>query len=260
MIRLAMGVLDGAKIMRDSVAVVRRNAALLWFPAISTVCLALTAGFWVLWGASLYETNGRPLVLVPLVIGGLYSLSFLGVFFSVALAAAAAEAVAGGDASVGDGIDVAFDRLGGIAGWAAISILIALLIGFVKSIKGLRLVGTLGEVGWSFATIFVVPLIALDDEDAASATRRSFQLARENWKTESGGLVALRAALLVPGVILAVDWSLLSGGHVQSAPGKALLVLVLLCGIAVGVAAGVVRQVFAVTLCHDATGLEPTAV
>ena len=121
-----MGVLDGTKIMRGSVALVRRNAALLWFPVISTVCLAVTAGFWILWGTSLYETGSRPILLVPLAVGGLYSLSFLGVFFSVALAAAAAEAVAGSEASVGDGIDVAFDRLGGIAGWAAVSILIAL--------------------------------------------------------------------------------------------------------------------------------------
>jgi len=43
------------------------------------------------------------------------------------------------------------------------------------------------------------------------------------------------------------------------AAGKALLVLALVGGIAVGVGAGVVRQVFAVTLCHDATGLELAA-
>jgi hypothetical protein len=251
-----MDVLDGTEIMRDSAAVVRKNPSLLWFPVLSTVCLALLAGFWVLWGTSIYQTHGRSATfLVPLVVGGLYTLSYLGVFFSVALAGAAAEAVAGREASVGDGIDLAFDRLGGIAGWAAISIFVALLLGLVKGIKGLRIAGAVAQVAWSFATIFVVPLIALDDESATSATRRSFQLSRQNWQAESGGLVALRAALLVPGVILALDWELLSKGHVHSVAGKALLVLVLLGGIAVGVAAGVVRQVFAVTLCHDATGL-----
>jgi hypothetical protein len=251
-----VGVFDGTKIMRDSVAVVRANPGLLWFPVLSTVCLALLAGFWVLWGTSIYQTHGRSTVfLVPLVLGGLYSLSFLGVFFGVALAGAAAEAVAGRGASVGDGIDIAFDRLGGIAGWAAISIVVGLLLGLVKSIKGLRIAGSAAQVAWSFATLFVVPLIALDDENAPSATRRSFQLSRENWQSESGGLVALRAALLVPGIILALDWELLAKGHVHSVPAKALLVLVLVCGIAVNVAAGVVRQVFAVTLCHDATGL-----
>jgi hypothetical protein len=251
-----MGVFDGTKIMRDSVAVVRENPSLLWFPVLSTVCLALLAGFWVLWGTSIYQTRGHSTIfLALLVVAGLYSLSLLGVFFSVALSAAAAGAVGEGDASVGHGIDVAFDRLGGIAGWAAVSVLVGIGIGFVKSVKGLRLVGDAAQVAWSFATIFVVPLIALDDENASSATRRSFELSRQNWQAESGGLVALRAALLVPGVILALDWELLSKGHVHSAAGKAFLVLVLVCGIAVSVAAGVVRQVFAVTLCHDATGL-----
>jgi hypothetical protein len=247
-----MGVVDGAQLMRDSYAVVRRNAALLWFPVISTSCLAVLAGFWVLWGDSLYVTGGTSIVLIPLVIAGLYSLSFVGVFFSVALAGTAAEVIDGGEPSIGDGIDVAFDRLGAIAAWAAISIFVALAIGLVKSIKGLRLLGDAAQIAWSFATIFVVPLIALDDVGAESARQKSFHLARQEWQVESGGLLALQAALLVPGVILAVDVELLTHHHVHSVAGKALLLLVLLAGIGVAVAGNVVRQVFAVTLCRDA--------
>jgi len=40
-----MSIKDGARVMRDSFDVVRRDRALLWFPVISTACLALTAGF-----------------------------------------------------------------------------------------------------------------------------------------------------------------------------------------------------------------------
>jgi hypothetical protein len=69
---------------------------------------------------------------------------------------------------------------------------------------------------------------------------------------ESGGLLALQAALLVPAVILAVDVELLTHRHVHSVTGKALLLFVLLAGIGVAVAGNVVRQVFAVTLCRDA--------
>ncbi|HKT43666.1 MAG TPA: DUF6159 family protein [Gaiellaceae bacterium] len=249
-----MGVLDGTKLMRDSLAVVRANARLLWFPVISTVSLALIAGFWILWGTSLYDAHGTSLLLVPLVVAGLYSLSFVAVFFSVALAGTASEAVEGSEPSVGDGIDIAFDCLGAIAGWAAMSLFVGLLIGLVKSSKGLRLLGTAAQVAWSFATLFVVPLIAMEDIGAEGARRRSFQLSKENWQAESGGLVALRAALLIPGVIMYGDWKLLASGHVNSIPGKALLLVVLLCGIAVSVAASVVRQVFAVTLYRDTAG------
>ena len=127
------------------------------------------------------------------------------------------------------------------------------MLEFVKSIKGLRWLGTAAQIAWSFATIFVVPLIALEGLDSASARQRSFQLAKENWRAESGGLVALRAALLVPGLLFYLDGKLLSSGHVHSLAGKALLGALLLCGFGVAVAAGVVRQVFAVSLYRDAT-------
>ena len=251
-----MGITDGARLMRTSFAVVRRERELLWFPVLSTGCLAVTAGYWILQGASLYEARGRSLLFVPLVLAALYSLAFVGIFFSVALAGAAVEAINGGDPSLSSGVKIAWNRLGGIAGWAAYSMFVAVALGFVKSIKGLRLLGTAAEVAWSFATIFVIPLIALEDLDSTSARKSSFQLAKENWRAESGGLGALRAALLIPGVVLYMDVKLLSGGHVHSLAGKALLGALLVCGLGVTVAANVVRQVFAVSLYRNAT---PTA-
>src|SRR5207249_5276915 len=101
---------------------------------------------------------------------------------------------------------------GGIAGWAAYSISVALVLGFVKSIKGLRWLGEAAQVAWSFATIFVVPLIALEGVDAESARRRSLQLSKENWRAESGGLGALRATLLLPGVLFFLAGKLLFSG------------------------------------------------
>jgi hypothetical protein len=169
------------------------------------------------------------------------------------LAGAAVEAINGGDPSFSYGVNIAWNRLGGIAGWAGYSIFVAVVLGFVKSIKGLRWLGTAAEIAWSFATIFVVPLIALEDLDSASARQNSFQLAKENWRAESGGLGALRAALLVPGALFYLAGKLLSDGQVHSLAGKALLVAVLVCGFGVAVAAGVVRQVFAVSLYRNAT-------
>ncbi len=248
-----MGIRDGARLMRASFDVVRRDPALLWFPVISTVCLALTAGFWIYQGVWLYAVRGPALFFVPLVIAGLYSLSFVGVFFSVALAGAAGEVITGGEPSFGDGVDVAWSRLGGIAGWAGYSVFVSLALGFVESIKGLRWVGKAAEIAWSFATIFVVPLIALEGLDSPSARRRSFQLVKEDWRAESGGLAALRATLLLPGLLFYLDGKLLFGGHVHSLAGKALLGAVLVFGLGLGVAVSVIRQVFAVSLYRIAT-------
>jgi hypothetical protein len=239
--------------MRASYGVVRRDPELLWFPVLSAACLALTAGFWIFEGAWLYAVSGRSLLFVPLVVAGLYSLSFVGVFFNVALAGAAAQALDGGEPSFNDGFNIAWTRVRGIAGWAAYAVSVAIVLGFVKSIRGLRWLGAAAEIAWSFATIFVVPLIAFDGLDASSARRESFHRAKENWRAESGGLGALRAALLLPGLLFYVAARLLSGGHVHSLAAQALLGLVLVCGFGVSVAAGVVRQVFAVQLYRTTT-------
>jgi hypothetical protein len=69
-------------------------------------------------------------------------------FFSVALAGAAAEAIDGGEPSFSDGVDVAWTRLGGIAGWAGYSLFVALVLELVKSIKGLRWLGVAAQVAW----------------------------------------------------------------------------------------------------------------
>jgi hypothetical protein len=50
---------------------------------------------------------------VPLVIAGLYSLAFVGVFFSVALVGAVADVINGGEPSFRDGVDIAWNRLDG---------------------------------------------------------------------------------------------------------------------------------------------------
>ena len=202
---MASGFGDGARLMRASFELVRRDPALLWFPVISTCCLALTAGFWIFEGAWLYAINGAWFFYVPLVAIGLYSL------------------------------------------------FVAFVISFVKSIKGLRWLGAAAQVAWSFATIFVVPLIAFEGLDSEGARRRSFQLAKENWRTETGGLGALRAALLLPGLLFYLDAKLLFSGHVHSAGAKALLGFVLVCGFALSAAVSVVRQLFAVELYRSET-------
>ena len=250
---MAGGIADGARLMRASFELVRRDPALLWFPVVSTCCLVLSAGFWIFEGAWLYAVNGAWFFYVPLVAIGLYSLFFVGIFFNVALAGAAAQSLDGEEPTLGDGLDVAWSRLGGIAGWAGYSLFVAFVVRFVKSIKGLRWLGAAAEIAWSFATIFVVPLIAFEGLDSEGARRRSFQLVKENWRTETGGLGALRAVLLVPGVLFYLDAKLLFEGHAHSPGAKALLGIVLVCGFALSAAVGVVRQVFAVKLYRVST-------
>ena len=100
-------------------------------------------------------------------------------------------------------------------------------------------------------------MIAIEGLGAGTARRRSLQIAKESWRAESGGLGALQAALLVPGVVFYVDAKLLFGGHAHSLAAKGLLGAVFLCGIGLAMAVSVTRQVFAVSLYRTAAAGEP---
>jgi hypothetical protein len=243
---MEIGVREGAGLMRTSFDLVRHDPALLWFPVVSTFCLVATAGFWLFEGAWLHTVHGPGILFVPLVVVGLYSLDFVGIFFSVALAGAANAVLDGSAPSFSDGFNIAWSRLGSIARWAGYSLCVSLALSFVQRFH--RWVGTAAQIAWSFATFFVVPLIAVEGMGAGDARRRSFELARMNWQAETGGLGALQAVMFVPVVLFVLAFKLLESGRVHSHPAQALLALIVLMGIALGIAAGVVRQVFAVWL------------
>ena len=246
-----IGIRGGAGLMRTSFDLVRHDRALLWFPVASTFCLLATAGFWLFEGAWLHAVRGPGILFVPLVLLALYSLDFVGIFFSVALAGAANAVLDGREPSFGDGLNVAWSRLGSIARWAGYSLCVSLALSFLQ--RSRRWIGTAAEIAWSFATFFVVPLIALEGMGAGDARRRSFELAWMNWQAETGGLGALQAVMFVPVVVFVAAYKLLESGRVHSHAAEALLVLVLLAGILLGIAADAVRQVFAVWLYRTAT-------
>lgn len=243
---MAMNLRYGAQLMRTSLDLVRTNRALLWFPVVSTFCFVITTGFWIMQGAWLYWLDGSPLLFVPLVAVGLYSLTFIGVFFNVALVGAADAVLDGKEASFGAGLSVALSRLGNIARWAAYSLFVSVALGFMRRIN--RWLGATAEIAWNFATFFVVPAIALEGLDAGDARRQSFQLARKNWQAESGGLGALRVVLFVPALVFGYAAQMLDHGSIHSPTGRVLLGIFVLLGFALFTAAGTIRQVFATWL------------
>jgi hypothetical protein len=243
---MAMPIRGGARLMRVSFALVRHDRTLLWYPLASSVCFVVTAAFWVYEGVWLSTIRGTQLFYLPLVLAGLYSLAFVGVFFNVALAGAAGVALTGRDASFRDGMDVAWSRLGPIARWALYSLCVSIALSFAEMIS--KWLGRAAEVAWNFATFFVVPLIAFEGLTAGAARGRSFELARLNWQAEGSGLALLQAVMVVPGLVGYFAFKALDGGHVHSSAARALVFAVLLAVTALALVAGVVRHVFAVSL------------
>ena len=117
----------GWELTKKSGRVLRSHRSLVRFPLFGGVAsIALTI---ILLGPGLYLIDdGEIAPGAPLVVIGVYLLAFVGVCFGVGLAACADLIFRGEEASFGDGMAVARSRLPQIAGWAALSATVGLLL------------------------------------------------------------------------------------------------------------------------------------
>ena len=132
---------------------------------------------------------------------------FVIVFFNVALVSAASSRLAGGHATINDGLEAAWQRKGKIFQWALLSATVGILLRMIEErTSGLgRLFGGLMGMAWTLASYFVVPVLAAEDVGPAEALQRSADLFRETWGEEvvggfSFGLIFTLLAL--PGLAL----------------------------------------------------------
>ncbi len=129
----------GWELTKKSWGVLRDNPDLFRFPvygAVATVPLAV-----ITLGPGLYFIEQDSIgAAIPFIAVGLFVLAFIGIYFSVGLAAAADRLFRGENASVADGLAVARERLGPIAGWALFSTIVG------TALSALESQGTLGEI------------------------------------------------------------------------------------------------------------------
>jgi hypothetical protein len=250
----------GWALAKQSFRVLRDDRSLLLFPIISIPVALVGTAIVMGPGIALYTADNQEAILIAFGVVTLYVLTFVTVFFNVALAAAASTSLAGGDASVGEGLRVARGRLGVIAAWALIQTVVGVIISAIQgatneSVVG-RILGGLVSVAWSAATFFVVPVIALEGVGPKEAFKRSVSVLRERWgegvvgSASASGIVFLVAlpALLALGV---GGYALIDGG--QDVAGGVLLALagvVLVAAILIG---GTVSAIFRVALFRFAT-------
>ena len=250
----------GWALTKQSFRVLRDDRSLLLFPIIS-IPVALAGTAIVMGpGVALYTADNQEAILIAFGVVALYVLTFVTVFFNVALAAAASTSLAGGDSSVGEGLRAARGRLGVIAAWALVQTVVGVIISAIQSatnesVVG-RILGGLLSFAWSAATFFVVPVIALEGVGPKEAFKRSVSVLRERWgegvvgSASASGIVFLVAlpALLALGV---GGYALIDSG--QDVAGGVLLALagvVLVVAILVG---GTVSAIFRVALYRFAT-------
>jgi len=195
----------GWALTKKSWSLLREHPSLIRFPlygAVATTLLAI-----VTLGPGLYLWDDDQLAgAIPLILIGVYVLSFVGFYFSVGLAACADMIFRGQEASIGDGLAVARTRIVQISGWAAVSAAISLVMGLLEN-QG----GTLGTVAarlvgmaWSLITFISIPVIAIEGTGPFETIKRSASLFRERWGQQITGNLAIGGAVFLIGVLPAI--------------------------------------------------------
>jgi len=203
----------GWGLTKKSWGLLKQHPSLIRFPlygGIATTLLAI-----VTLGPGLYLWEEDQLAsAIPVIVLGVYVLSFVGFYFSVGLAACADMIFRGQEASVSDGLAVARSRIAQISGWAAVSAAISLVMGLLEN-QG----GTLGTVAarlvgmaWTLVTFLAVPVIAIEGTGPFETIKRSASLFRERWGQQITGNIAIGAAVFLLGVLPA--GLLIAGGIV----------------------------------------------
>jgi uncharacterized protein DUF6159 len=251
----------GWALTKQSFAVLRSDRSLLLFPIVSIPVAVVAAAIVMGPGIALYSSDKSEPVLIAFAIVTLYVLTFITLFFNVALAAAASRGLSGQESTVGDGISVARSRLGVIAAWALVQTVVGVIISAIQNAGGgdsavARIVGGLASFAWSAATFFVIPVIALEGLGPKDAFKRSVSVLRERWgegvvgTASASGVVMLIALLPVVGLGFA-GYALVSSGH--DAPGAVLLGIAGVVFVVAMLIAGTVSAIFRVALYRFAT-------
>ena len=229
------------ELVKQSFAILRSDKELMLLPVASAIsCLLVSAvilgGGWLAIApqvasavaANVHWRPSAPLLLVGLFLFYLANY-FVIVFFNVALVGIAANRLGGGAWTLGDGLNLAWERKGKVLQWALLAATVGIILRMLEERMGWvgRLVVRLIGVAWTLACYFVVPVLAFEDLAPVDALKRSARLFRDNWGEQvvggfSFGLIFFLLALPGLGIWLL---GMMVAGAAGFAVGGVLMVL-----------------------------------
>jgi hypothetical protein len=195
----------GWALTKKSWALLNEHRSLIRFPLYGAVATLLPAIVFL--GPGLYLFDRDELAgAIPLIVLGVYALSVIGFYFSVALAACADMIFRGEEASVADGLAVARSRFAQICGWAAVNTAISAVMGVLENQGGIggQIAARLVGMAWSLVTFLAVPVIAIEGTGPVETLKRSASIFRSRWGQQITGNIAIGGAVFLFGVLPAV--------------------------------------------------------
>ncbi|HEY1356051.1 MAG TPA: DUF6159 family protein [Solirubrobacterales bacterium] len=241
----------GWELSKKSWALLRAHPSLAKFPLYGGIAVIVCAVIVI--GPGLYLIdNDKVAIGGPLAVIGYYLLALLGYYFSVGLAAAADMVFRGQEATIGDGLAVSRERFSQIAGWAALSAFVGLILSALQNQGGIlgEVLGRVLAVGWTLITFLAAPVIAFEGTGPVDTLKRSSGIFRQKWGQQITGNIAIGGVVFVfgmlPSILLVVAGVLIwaSSGFIG-----ALLVILGVIGFAISaVISSALSGIFGVAL------------
>ncbi|HZV74459.1 MAG TPA: DUF6159 family protein [Conexibacter sp.] len=252
----------GWDLAKQSWAILRADRALALFPVVAAVACVLAGIVIIGPGVALFVTASKPAGVVVMVVGG-YVLTFIGIYCSTALAAAAAKALDGGHPTLGDGFAAVRSRRGVIAQWALVQLTVGLLLQVIQGLLSESAIGRLvatifasiASFAWAIATFFVLPILALEGLGPKEALTRSSHVIRERWGEGLVGAGSIGGLIFLCAMLPAIGLGVLGVAVAGSTPaaGAALIAVAVLVFVGAAILSSTLSVIFRVALFRFAT-------
>jgi hypothetical protein len=104
------------------------------------------------------------------------------IYFNVAFAHIALNRLVGGNATLDDGLKIAWSRKYSVLQWAFLAATVGILLKIVRDRSDLgKWIASILGYFWKLGTYFVMPLLALENVSPGEALHRSASLIKERW-------------------------------------------------------------------------------
>jgi hypothetical protein len=251
----------GWRLTKASWAVIRQDPTMVSLALMGAGC-GLAGSAAILYVSGYFDPGPHSRADLALAAAiALYPLTFLSVFFNVALAGAAAAHFDGRPIGVREALGISVRRIGRIAQWSLLAAGVGLVLEQLASrIPGAgRLASWLLGAAWALATIFAVPLLALEGKGPLETAKESVHLVKSKWGEGVTGLLSIGAWTVVVALPIGILFGLGIVTRDRHPTSGAALIAVAIGGLLLVSALSLAtRQVFSVALYRYATGAPNT--
>ena len=202
----------GFRLLGASWEVLKADRELLWLPIVSFIFIMIASaglGF-MFWTGGAFEGGAEQFPRGPvdyvLLFVFYFVAYFIGIFFNAAVVGAATIRLQGGDPTLKDGLRMAWSKKGKIAGWAAVSATVGLILRSLEERAGFvgRIVINIIGAAWSAVTFFVVPVLLYEPVGVGQGIKRSATIFKQRWGETFVGAGSIGIAVFLLAFPLAV--------------------------------------------------------